>query len=429
MATRRHIHTVVVNLFTTYAFIATLSVSYNLDIVQHWGYYGFEKNTSGVNLIATVVSVAILIVSLNNKDKITQFFMLMYIYFVMCPMVVLFTFGGLSWSHFLVTTFSAVIILMLSQLRFKTIKYDIFKFPHIFTLPFLVTTLAIFFAILSVGYRNINLNIYEVYLFRSHAAEALPNIMQYLIPIVLKSFIPVGLSLCLIRSNYFGIVLYIVFSVLIFAYTHHKLPLVIAPIIILFHYALLKYDVAKTFSIFIIILSGITLAELIIMYMLKLSELGSGPFSAIVVRRAFFLPALIDSTYINYFSENGYYYWSNSKVTLGLLESPYQYQAPAMIGYEMFGTYESWTNTGLIGSGFANFGYIGVLIYSVILGSTLAVLSSYGKRLGVTFIITSSFFLIQSAISSSDLLTVFFTHGLIIYLLTLIFVTRRKIFA
>ena len=71
-----------------------------------------------------------------------------------------------------------------------------------------------------------------------------------------------------------------------------------------------------------------------------------------------FLPALIDSFYIEFFSDNPKIYWSTSKITFGLVRDEYFTSAPFIIGKEFFGSAATSANTGIIGSGVAPWDFL-----------------------------------------------------------------------
>ena len=76
-------------------------------------------------------------------------------------------------------------------------------------------------------------------------------------------------------------------------------------------------------------------------------------------------------------------------------------------------------NTGWLGSGYAHLGFIGMLIYAFIIALILKYLDFLSKYLDKRFILISFSGYIITLFLSSDLKTVFLTHGLFFYLIIL----------
>ena len=145
-----------------------------------------------------------------------------------------------------------------------------------------------------------------------------------------------------------------------------------------------------------------------------LSALGSdviGPFNVLFIRRVLLVPAQLNGFYFEFFDENLKYYWSQSKITFGLLAMPYEQSSPKTIGAFYFGNKGTSSNTGFLGQGFANAGYLGVLIYLGIFGFVLAILEANARKMGTTFVIMASLLIVHNAITASDMITLMLTGG------------------
>lgn len=144
-----------------------------------------------------------------------------------------------------------------------------------------------------------------------------------------------------------------------------------------------------------------------------------GWYASLMVRRALMTPSIIDYYYIDFFSHNPYFFWSSSRLSLGLVEPPYDLTPPFLIGEAYFGSSQAGANTGYIGSGFAQAGMAGVVLYSFGVGVTLAILQSYGRYLGLPFVASITTTQVVTMISSTDFVTLFLTHGMLISLVLL----------
>lgn len=143
---------------------------------------------------------------------------------------------------------------------------------------------------------------------------------------------------------------------------------------------------------------------------------------SLLIRRLFFIPALLNIHYFDFFDNNQIFY-SNSYLSF-LLDYPYPKDPPHLIGSYYYNSEEMSANNGYISDGFANFGNIGIfinIVISSILFRRFKVYSVPPKYLGLLFIMLY-------AIQGSSLSTVLLTHGgfLIYILIPLIFNRSRS---
>ncbi len=144
-------------------------------------------------------------------------------------------------------------------------------------------------------------------------------------------------------------------------------------------------------------------------------------FGVIVFRRMMFLPSVLDYCYFDFYNEN-YLYWSNSFLK-GIIEYPYDFSSPRLIGEIYFDKEEMAANNGLISDGFSNAGFLGVFITFFIFNLFVFIIKNCNvdsKFFGVYFFILYAF--LTTAIS-----TVLITHGgLLLLLITFLLLRERK---
>jgi hypothetical protein len=143
-----------------------------------------------------------------------------------------------------------------------------------------------------------------------------------------------------------------------------------------------------------------------------------GTTAALTLERVFFTPAHLNYMYYDFFSKNEWVLFSNSKLTLGLLDYPYPLDGSYMIGDAYFGNDQMSANTGWFGSGYMQAGFAGVLLYALIIGAVFKYIDECARRSGEQALITASVIVpVVVLVTSSDLPTAFVTHGLYINLL------------
>ena len=149
-----------------------------------------------------------------------------------------------------------------------------------------------------------------------------------------------------------------------------------------------------------------------------------GWFGTLLGRRVLLVPSNLNSIFIEFFSNNPVYLWSESKLSFGLIDMPYDLRAPNLIGRVYYGDELTAANTGWIGSGFYNARFTGVIIYSLLVGMLMAYFGAIAKRVGEKFVFGTSFVVLITIFLSADFTTVILTHGLVALLFLLLFFKR-----
>lgn len=142
--------------------------------------------------------------------------------------------------------------------------------------------------------------------------------------------------------------------------------------------------------------------------------------SALITRRIFVVPGLLGWFYFDFFSHNPKLMLSHS-VLSPLVSYPYTYTPASTIGLHYFGSSEASANAGVWADAFANFGYIGIIIFTFALGMVMWIYDSLANRvdwrLAVVMLGVPAF-----TLTNSSLLTTLLTHGLGVVMIALYFV-------
>lgn len=104
--------------------------------------------------------------------------------------------------------------------------------------------------------------------------------------------------------------------------------------------------------------------------------LGSPAFTSMFVRRLILTPGLLTGYYYEFFSASPQVHLSNS-VLSGVFQNPYDVPAPYLIGQYFFGRPEMSANANFWADGYANFGFMGIIGFSIILGAIIWVFNSF----------------------------------------------------
>lgn len=272
------------------------------------------------------------------------------------------------------------------------------------------------------GLEDFNLDIEKVYDFRREAASKLPPVFGYLYSNVSTTLLPILIVLAVIKKNYPVLVISFIMTIFMFGMSHHK-GVLFGPLFVTLMYVIFSNSALRK-SILLIFLA-IPVFSLIEISFSSADQ--ASYMTSLFVRRVLFIPPMLDSTYIDFFSVNPKYYWSYSSLFSWALQNPYNATAPHIIGYEYFSDLDTSANTGIIGSGYSNAGFFGVVFYSAIVGFLIAIFNSYGKKIGSSIVSAIALTIVFNIVTSSDVLTAFLTHGLLLCLLLLAFYPREQL--
>lgn len=381
-------------------------------------YFQFKSELDISNLLLSVVSIVSVYMLLTPRGLAVAYCHVLYV-LILIPSLVLFSFGGASLEFYFITFASTLIVAMLtSYLSLPVVTGYQFNTDSLLLIFVAICILYVLSIIAQGGLSYLNFNPSKVYDFRDEASDNLPGFYKYLSPVVSKVLVPLVIVIAVINKKNFFLFVGFACSVLIFGLTAHKAPL-IYPILVLALY----YMPWKKLPIFMLL--GVIFICVVSCWDFYMMQNTSSPyygwFGSILSRRALLIPAHLNSIFIEFFSHNPVYLWSESKFSLGITERPYSLPSVLLIGYEFYGDMEIAANTGWIGSGFANFRLYGVLIYSILLGFILSYFAAVGKRVGERFVLCATFIVVITLLSSTDLTTSLMTHGLLALIVIMMF--------
>lgn len=133
----------------------------------------------------------------------------------------------------------------------------------------------------------------------------------------------------------------------------------------------------------------------------------------IIIRRAFFVPTGLVFQWFDYFNGHAHVYWADRILSFFSDGAYVGANIPRLIGDYLVPGSNSAANSGMIASGYAHAGYVGVLLYSVILGLVVSGLNAVIKS-GVPLWVVAALSIgpLRTAIADSDLFTSLLSHGL-----------------
>jgi hypothetical protein len=409
----------------TSAYAPLLVAVYLLEISEKWSYMGFGKIGSAFDAV-TVVLIAITIAAFIPFKFDTRSFLLAVIHYTfIVPSLVISAANSLHATYTAAILIAVVLVFIFSAFPLRALRLRRLTIRYFFI--FIGALLLITVMLLAVygGTRSFNLNIFAVYDFRRDAAATMPGIFAYGFLAISKVVAPLVLILAIYLRSVLGFLVSSVLVVLMFGMTHHKSVLFLPLFTVMFYLVLRRSLDLRLIGFAFLAIVVIAALEMFYLFHIGVSE--PGIFNSIIVRRVLFVPPLVDLTYINFFAEAQKLLWSTSRLGFGLADNPYGMTGPFLIGVEAFSREDMSANTGIIGSGFSHAGYLGVVVYSTLLGLLIAFFQAFGRILGHGLVSAASVSVVMTITISSDFATVLLTHGLLLLIALLSIFPRERL--
>lgn len=401
-----------------YIFILVL---YEIYLSRYWDYMGFVSHPNGMKIALAMGIIACFSLATPTSADARSFFLNFALTIHLLPLLAIYAYADKPNEYVLVISFAYAVVYIVSAVDFP--RLELFKIgSSLYMWASLILTILFILSIVAYGgLRFFNLDLSLVYEFRRDAADNLPDIFGYISSTMTKVIVPFGIAVALIHKRYAVAILFLILSVVVFGLTGHR-SVLFSPFLVVIAYGIVHFY-RNYFAILVLFVCGL-LAGIVSVYLMTMYDGRSlwSWYNTLIIRRALMLPATIDFNYLDYFFYNQFYYWSSSRISLGLVPSPYDVPPPSLIGELYFGSKETSANTGFIGSGFAQAGVWGVALYAAGVGMFIAIFRTYGAYLGLPFMVAVAIGPVMTMLRATDFLTLFLTHGMLLFLLLLVLV-------
>lgn len=355
----------------------------------------------------------------KNKNRPSTIILLLHFLIMILPIFTIYAFKDESDFYFIVVNicFMVECILVKYSHGIRIYKIENAKYLFYFIIGF-ITILVYSSMILANGMPSLDaLNIYNVYNIRANVKY--PYLMNYLVAWQAKIINPLMIASFFYNKKHKSLIFFVLLQLLIYLITGHKTYLFITVAIIVIMYVF-KYKN---------LLSGITLLSVfgcVISYILYKIEI-TMTLADIFIRRFLFVPAQLKFYYYDFVSQNEFLYFSEGVIgKLFNVKYPYEMRFVNLISDVYFNRPNMTASTGYLGSGYANFGFVGVGIYTLIISIILIIIDSFGKKINNSLITGIVLFSII-ILNESDLLTTLLSGGLMLLLILLyLFASMQK---
>lgn len=400
-------------------FRLSLDLAYIYVVSPVYSYSGF---TTSLNVIAVIESYFLTILIgmaiTPNIDRASHFFIWMFAIASIIPTLsyyALHSGSRIFMYSIMIGFFCVVLVSKLPVIRIGTLKEG--RSIGIFLLIIMVTAVAASL-IAKGGLSHFNLDLSKVYEHRGEVGLLInAGIWGYINTWVYKVVNPALIAWALWRKRYRLFLIFTALQVLFFAISSHKSVLFYPVLILAVYFFVRKKEAFKYITWGLI---GVIIFSSCIYLIFDNIWLAS-----LFVRRVFFVPAQLNFAYYELFSDIGHVYLSNS-IFSSFVNYPFEYNYTNMVSLYLLGHPNANCNNGFLATGYMHFGYLGMWIFSIIIGLLLWIADSLvGKRmpkwLGIS-IITIPFF---SLFTSADLGTSLLTHGILMGFLILLIIGKN----
>lgn len=387
---------------------ALLDVSYIYFVIPLFGYSGFRLNISVFKILESYLVMLLLgAISPKKIERISEFLIHLLFITVIIPILSYYSLSNATaWQLYTMVAQYVIVLLAYKYgsnkyLKLKPIKSGT-KIAIWISLSFVITILC-YTLIIQKGYTRLNFDLKKIYEVRETSNDLYASgIFGYLLPWTFRVFNILLIVITAQRKKYLYTVAFVFVQIILFGLTAFKAVL-LYPLVLLGAYIVLK--ARRKILLFFIALSVIVGISLIHYFISGNIILGS-----IFIRRTFFIPAMINFQYYDFFEKHSFVYMSNSIFSF---LTPYPYNLPpALLIGSLGGNDDSNANTGFLATAYMHFGFIGAIIFPLIVGKLLKFVDIFESRVEKWCLLGMLILPFNALFRSADLFTTLLTHGL-----------------
>lgn len=356
-----------------------------------------------------------------NPRRMSEIFAWLSTVFLLVPAAVLSAYQGSDRGAMFMMFGGVWLVMLLCRLLNKSNLFRLNWAPSIAKadVPVLLAILFGVLALLAFHVRGaFNLSMLSVYDFRYEFNESLTFPLNYLFPFAAGPLNGFLVSYLLYRKNYKLILIPFVLGLLFFGFSTHKSMMFYPFFSAIIYFAITSRAGHLYLMVLFIILTILT-------FYLAGTELETF-LGSTFANRLVFIPAQIHYYFFLEFGEIGPQFWAESRLSLGLAKSDLPLPSVNYIGLSMTGDAVIGANTGWLANGYMNGWIAGIMLYAVILATTLHVIDRLGERYGQGFVGAGFVIPIFGLVNSMDLLAGFLTGGLALLFIVVFVLVRPE---
>lgn len=411
-------HKLLYAVFVSLLFKIVLDLLFILVLADMYGYIGFELQVSYIKLAESYLIIAAItaLLAIPDVKPSTVSLQLIYTLFLI-PFLVMYAMQDASrmFTFFVILSFLLIVFMTKISLPFvvKPIKGGQ-KIIMFFGVTIASAVLLIIMLVNGLpSWKSFDMNM--VYTIRSEfqtgkSFEIIQGLATYVI-------IPYAFADSCLKRRYILLIVLFLYTVLIAGISGGKYMLFVL-FLTFFITCLVQYKKNIVASLAWLIMGMIFLGIAVYTYSNNLM------FFHLSVVRPIFIPAWLTFEYYKFFLIHPLLYFSETFPIL--VQSPYDLPSALIIGESLFGSDgSSWANGGMFAAGYANFHFIGMLLFAFLYSITLIIADNIYRCSGqLSFLVVMA--VVSNHLIHASLLTVLNSRGLLFLLLLGWLAMKRK---
>lgn len=395
-----------------------LDLSYCFVISEVWAHARFELCFNNIKLIESYFLLFIVFALIpKSSKKLSNIVIWLLILLSYIPMLTLFALMDESRAFIYAVTGFWVAVFML--LHTPEVSFPPLKQAKKIRLSILLgLSMIVFLMIYKYLGLSFNLDLTKVYDIRSRYVELKIPFAGYLFNWVAYIISPIFFALFLTKRKWSLVALIVTLQLLLFSVTGMKTFLFALPFVLILMWVITRKNPLAWMAIGLV---GVIL-------------LGMGTYwliddiwiSSLFTRRVLLLPAQLSFFYYDFFSDNGFIFLSEHRIFRTLLDYPYDVSPAHLIAEVYFNKPEMNAVTGITGDAYMNFGFVGLILWAMLLAVILKFFDTFSKGKDIK-VATAAIAMPVVALINSALLTTLLTHGMLLALTLLYLLPKEKI--
>lgn len=390
-----------------------IDIFYVFFIYKYYEYMGFSLDYSAYKYFFSLIFLVILFIfSPKDEKEPSSIFLQLHLIIMYIPMLTIYAFmdkhNEFMLANVLAFLLQCILVKLIPNIKIVRVKNS----KKLLYLLICIITIVVYVSMIRAnGIPSLSaLNILNVYEIRSNVTY--PPLMNYLVFWQAKVINPFLITVAYLKRSKSFLIISISLQIFIYMITAHKSFLFIPIAIIIICRILKKVDFFKFSTAVAAGGSFIILIHHIISKSLLLPS--------ILIRRFLLVPAHIKFSYYDFFSNNPYMYFSSGFFGhIFGITYPYDVNIANLIGDIYYNSPDMWTNTGYLADAYANMGYFGMCMISVLFVIILKAIDSLSVKVGRELVVGLSLFSIL-ALNDGAFLTTLLTGGFL-FLIVILF--------
>lgn len=407
------------NLLLVVIVLTVYLLVYASVVAPAYNFGGLSLDQDAFNLWPLGPSLCAAFILPVKPSTVESLFASLSVYLILLPSAVLCMIGGKSGSSFILIAAACLapllVVRMLGKARLACASTTI----RLKTWPFIACVGLTILATAWTARFRFNISFMDVYSYRGDFNDSLQFPLNYVLPFVGGPLLSLLAAFGCLTKDRRLIAFAVVSSLLLFGFSSHKsyfIGLLLA--LLLYAVSILRLNLSYVFGSLMIGFSVLALTA---------ADLGGGLIGSLIANRLIFVPSAITYEFINQFSEIGPLYWAESKLSLGLVESPLPLNSVNYIAKIMTGLDGVGANSGWVANGYMNGGILGVAFYAVLIGFILVQFQRWQFTFGAPVVVATMAQPLYNLIASMDLAAWLLTGGILPLMVIFLFLGRFSV--